>query len=135
MNLPPQEIETTVLDIEWSISGHNYTPVAIVKTVRLMGSNVSRASLANPNLIEELSLKIGSEVFVSKRGDIIPKIERIKNTPPDAKDVEIPSTCEVCNTALTNEGTRLFCPNEQCPKRAYHRHKKWVRKLCVKYFS
>ncbi|GAG55908.1 unnamed protein product [marine sediment metagenome] len=31
-----------------------------------MGSNISRASLANPNLIDELGLKIGSEVFISK---------------------------------------------------------------------
>ncbi|KKM62918.1 hypothetical protein LCGC14_1516830, partial [marine sediment metagenome] len=39
-------IETKVLDVEWSISGHNYTPVAIVESVRLMGTTVSRASLA-----------------------------------------------------------------------------------------
>ncbi|KKL62057.1 hypothetical protein LCGC14_2189040, partial [marine sediment metagenome] len=61
--------ETKLLAVEWSISGHHYTPVAIVETVHLMGSNVSRASLANPNLIEDLKIKIGSEVFITKRGD------------------------------------------------------------------
>ncbi|KKN67846.1 hypothetical protein LCGC14_0457260 [marine sediment metagenome] len=75
---PSEMIETKVLDVEWSISGHNYTPVAKVESVRLMGTTVSRASLANPNLIQELKLKIGSEVFISKRGDIIPKIESTK---------------------------------------------------------
>ncbi len=50
-----------------------------------MGTTVSRASLANPNLIKNLKLKIGSEVFISKRGDIIPKIESVIKTPPDAK--------------------------------------------------
>jgi DNA ligase (NAD+) len=130
-----EEIETTVLDVEWSISGHNYTPVAIVEPVRLMGSTVSRASLANPNLIKDLKLKIGSEVFISKRGDIIPKIERIIKTPKDAKEIPVPTICEVCNTQLTNEGTRLYCPNDLCPKRTYHRLIKWIKKLNIKHFS
>ena len=130
-----EEIETTLLDVEWSLSGHNYTPVAIVKTVKLMGTNVSRASLANPNLIEELKLKIGSEVMISKRGDIIPKIERVLGTPLDAKDIVVPNICEVCKTHLINEGTRLYCPNEVCPKRLYHRLIKWISKLNVKHFS
>jgi len=130
-----EEIETTLLDVEWSISGQNYTPIAIVEPVRLMGTTVSRASLANPNLIEDLKLKIGSEVFISKRGDIIPKIERIIKTPSDAKEIPIPTICEVCNTKLINEGTRLYCPNEACPKRAYHRLVKWINKLNVKHFS
>ena len=89
-----EEIETTLLDVEWSISGQNYTPIAIVDPVRLMGTTVSRASLANPNLIEDLKLKIGSEVFISKRGDIIPKIERVIKTPSDAKEIPIPTICE-----------------------------------------
>ncbi len=130
-----EEIETTVLDVEWSISGHNYTPVAIVETVHLMGSDISRASLANPNLIDELGLKISSEVFISKRGDIIPKIERVIKTPLDARDIPIPTVCEECKTTLINEGTRLYCPNESCPKRLYHRIVKWIRKLEVKHFS
>ncbi len=130
-----EEIETVLLDVEWSISGSNYTPVAIVETVKLMGTNVSRASLANPNLIEELNLKIGSKVFISKRGDIIPKIESVIETPENAKEIPIPKTCETCDSELANEGTRLYCPNEDCPKRTYHRLQKWIRKLGVKHFS
>lgn len=130
-----EEIETTLLDVQWSISGANYTPVAIVEPVHLMGSNVSRASLANPNLIKELNIKLGSEVFISKRGDIIPKIERVIKTPPNAKDISLPTTCETCNTTLINEGTRLYCPNEDCPKRAYYRIVRWIKKLNVKHFS
>ncbi|MFX1344106.1 MAG: NAD-dependent DNA ligase LigA [Promethearchaeota archaeon] len=130
-----EEIETTLLDVEWSISGQNYTPVAIVEPVRLMGTTVQRASLANPNLIADLKLKIGSEVFISKRGDIIPKIERVIKTPPDAREIPILTVCEECKTKLVNEGTRLYCPNETCPKRAYHRLVKWINKLGVKHFS
>ncbi len=130
-----EEIETKVLDVEWSISGHNYTPVAIVEPVRLMGTTVSRASLANPNLIHNLNLKIGSEVFISKRGDIIPKIESVIKTPLESEEILTPEICEVCKTKLVNEGTRLYCPNELCPKRKYHRLRKWIKKLKIKFFS
>jgi len=130
-----EEIETKLLDVEWSISGQNYTPVAIVEKVNLAGSNVSRASLANPNLIEELGIKIGSEVVVSKRGDIIPKIERVIKTSSDAREIPIPKICEECDTALVNEGTRLYCPNEACAKRVYYRLVRWIKKLNVKHFS
>ena len=130
-----EEMETVVLGIEWSQNGHNYTPVALIETINLMGSNLSRASLANPNLIKELDLKIGSEVMVSKRGDVIPKIERILKTPVDAREIEVPKICEICNTKLNNEGTRLYCPNDNCPKRHYHRLIKWIKTLEIKNFS
>ena len=31
-----EETETTLRDVEWSVSGHIYTPVAIVEPVRLI---------------------------------------------------------------------------------------------------
>ena len=130
-----EEIETTLIDVEWSKNGHNYTPVAIVEPVRLMGTTVQRASLANPNLINELGLKIGCVVMISKRGDIIPKIESVLMSPSETKDIILPERCEVCHTSLINEGTRLYCPNEDCPKRKYHRLLKWLSKLGIKYFS
>jgi len=131
----PEEVESTVIDIEWSESGANYTPIAIVEPVSIAGTTVQRASLANPNLVKELKLKIGSKVIVSKRGDIIPKIERVVHTPADAKRIQYPSKCNACNTLLVDEGTRLYCPNKDCSKRAYHRLLKWIKKLEVKYFG
>ena len=127
--------KTTVIDVEWSLSGPNYTPIAIVEPVRLAGTTVSRASLANPNLVQEMGLKIGSEVLISKRGDIIPKIEEVINSPKLAKDITIPIVCETCKTKLINEGTRLYCPNESCPKRDYQRLQRWIWILGVKHFS
>ena len=131
----PEEVESTVVDVEWSESGANYTPIAIVEPVSIAGTTVQRASLANPNVVKELNLKIGSKVVVSKRGDIIPKIERVIHTPEDAKKVQYPSICNACNTPLVDEGTRLYCPNKDCSKRAYHRLLKWIKKLEVKYFG
>ena len=131
----PEEVKSTLIAVEWSESGANYTPVAIIEPVSIAGTTVQRASLANPNLIEELNLKTGSEVIVSKRGDIIPKIERVAHTPLEAKKIPYPTVCNACNTPLVDEGTRLYCPNKDCSKRAYHRLLKWIRKLEVKNFG
>jgi DNA ligase (NAD+) len=131
----PEEVESTLIGVEWSESGANYTPVALIEPVSIAGTTVQRASLANPNLIAELNLKIGSKVIVSKRGDIIPKIERVVHTPLEAKTIQFPSTCNACNTPLVDEGTRLYCPNKNCSKRAYHRLLRWIKKLEVKNFG
>lgn len=131
----PEEIETTVIDVEWSESGAIYTPIAIVNPVEIAGTTVQRASLANPDLITSLGLKIGSNVIISKRGDIIPKIERVIANPAGVKSVQIPEFCSSCNTKLINEGTKLYCPNEQCSKKDYFRLLKWIRILNIKDFG
>jgi DNA ligase (NAD+) len=130
-----EEIETTVRDVEWSESGAIYTPIAIVDPVEIAGTTVQRASLANPDLIKSLGLKIGSKVMISKRGEIIPKIERVVINPPESKPVKIPEVCSTCNAKLVNEGTKLYCPNEQCSKKDYFRLTKWIRTLNVKDFG
>jgi DNA ligase (NAD+) len=131
----PEESETTVIAVEWSESGAIYTPVAIVEPVEIAGTTVQRASLANPDLIATLGLKIGSKVIISKRGEIIPKIESVLENPPNAKPIEVPTICSTCNTKLINEGTILYCPNEQCPKKEYFRLVKWIKTLNIKDFG
>ncbi len=130
-----EEAKTTLKGIEWSESGVTYTPIALIEPVRLAGTIVKRASLANPNIIESLNLKIGSEVLVTKRGEIIPKIEALIENPDDAKLIEYPKTCSACKTSLKNEGTRLFCPNINCPKLIHHRIEKWISVLDIRDFG
>lgn len=134
---PPEEKCSIVEEIIWSISGATYTPVAFIKPLELAGTTVRKASLCNPNILRDLGVKEGSRVVVVKRGDIIPKIEKVIETPEDAKDVWIPEVCEVCESelALQNEGTRLFCPNNGCPKRLHHRVCKWIEKLEIRDFG
>lgn len=121
-----EEAVTTVRDIEWNESGATYTPVAVFDEVELNGTRVRRASLANPNLVRALGVRRGSRVVVVKRGEIIPKITRVLDTPPDAPAVEFPKVCGTCGTPLRDEGSRLYCPNKSCEKRVLHRLLKWV---------
>ena len=122
-----EEAVSVVRQIEWSISGVTYTPVAIFDEVELNGTKVQRASLANPDTLRELGVQIGSRVVVVKRGEIIPKIESL--APSLDGDilipVEFPHKCEVCQTELIDEGSRLYCPNKKCSKRILHQLLKW----------
>ena len=122
-----EEAVSVVHQIEWSISGVTYTPVAIFDEVELNGTKVQRASLANPDTLRDLGVQIGSRVVVVKRGEIIPKIESLAPSLDGdiLTPVEFPHKCEVCQTELIDEGSRLYCPNKKCSKRILHQLLKW----------
>jgi DNA ligase (NAD+) len=136
-----EEAVSILRAVEWSESGSTYTPIGIVDPVRLAGTTVQRANLNNPDMIRALGLKIGSPVRVVKRGEIIPKIEGLAlsamdNIDPDTlKDIDLPKLCGTCGTALVDAGTRLYCPNLQCPKRIHHRIEKWISVLDIREFG
>jgi DNA ligase (NAD+) len=131
---PLQEATTTLVAVQWSESGATYTPVAIIEPVRLAGTTVRRASLANTNTLRGMGLRIGSRVVVVKRGEIIPKIEGLVENPPDSQDIVPPSICS-CGAVLVDDGTRLYCPNAACPKKSLHRLEKWIATVDVMEFG
>lgn len=116
-----EEEVSTLREVEWSQSGATYTPVAIFDEVELNGTKVRRASLANPDTMRKLGVRIGSHVVVVKRGEIIPKIESVVEEKGIAtSEIDFPHHCETCGAALVDEGSRLYCPNRSCPKRVLH---------------
>lgn len=116
-----EEEVSTLREVEWSQSGATYTPVAIFDEVELNGTKVRRASLANPDTMRKLGVRIGSHVVVVKRGEIIPKIESVVEEKGIAtSEIDFPHHCETCGAALVDEGSRLYCPNKSCPKRVLH---------------
>ncbi len=131
----PEEAVTRLKAIEWSESGALYTPIGIVEPVRLAGTTVQRANLCNPDMIRTMGLKLGSMVVITKRGEIIPKIETLVENPADAIEIDQPLVCGACGTALLDEGTRLYCPNEACPKKELHRLEKWLTILDIRAFG
>jgi DNA ligase (NAD+) len=127
-----EEAVSTLKAVEWSESGATYTPIGIVEPVRLAGTTVQRANLNNPAMIRDMGLKIGSRVIMVKRGEIIPKIERLaEENSLLTEEIELPEKCAVCGTVLVDEGTRLYCPNAACPKRLLHRLQKWIAVLDI----
>lgn len=128
-----EEAVTTLREVEWSVSGGTYTPVAIFDEVELNGTRVQRASLANPDTLRKLGVAIGSHVVVVKRGEIIPKIESVvEEKGLETKAIDFPQVCEVCGTKLVDEGSRLFCPNKNCSKRVLHRLLKYQQVVDIR---
>jgi DNA ligase (NAD+) len=131
------EMQTILLDVEWSLSGKFRTPVAICKPVRINGTTVKRANLANYGLIKNLGLKIGDTVILVKRGEIIPKIIGVVKTETNDinKPIIPPKTCEVCGTSLEIDGAYIVCPNKKCPEQISHRIQKWIKVQEIKFIG
>ena len=130
-----EEQETTLRRVEWSQSGHLYTPIAVTDPVRLAGTTVQRANLVNPRLIRELALRIGSTIAISKRGEIIPKIERLISNDRATEAIEVPTECYECGSALVLEDMRVYCPNARCPQLIIRRVRRWIEVLDIKEFG
>lgn len=108
--------QTTLLEIEWSPSRTGLiNPVAIFEPVQLEGTTVSRASVHNLSIMEELELGIGDQITVYKANMIIPQIaENLTRS----RKIQIPKTCPVCGKATQicqeNDTKTLVCPNPEC---------------------
>ena len=108
--------ETRLTEIEWSPSRTGLiNPVAIFEPVELEGTTVSRASVHNISIMEELELGVGDTIQVYKANMIIPQIAE-NLTRSGIKD--IPQHCPVCggDTSIQQlAGTKtLCCTNPQC---------------------
>ena len=108
--------ETTLKEIEWSPSRTGLiNPVAVFEPVELEGTTVSRASVHNISIMEELELGVGDRITVYKANMIIPQIAE-NLTRSGVKD--IPETCPVCGgatrIAMDNETKTLYCTNPGC---------------------
>lgn len=95
-------------------------PVAIINPVEIDGVTVTRATLHNLSYIRELKLKIGNEVEIVRRGDVIPKITKnLSEEHGNFSDIIIPKTCPSCGGQTmilkSDSGTEiLICNNDNC---------------------
>ncbi len=125
--------ETILRDIEWSPSRTGLiNPVAIFDTVELEGTNVSRASLHNISIMEELKLGIGDTIKVFKANMIIPQVEE---NVTKSNSFKIPNKCPVCGSKTViknNDGVKtLFCENELCPIKHIKSFENFVSRNCM----
>lgn len=117
---PPEEAETVVREIEWTIGRTGVaTPTAVMDPVRIAGSTVSRASLHNADYIREKDIRLLDTVIIYKAGDIIPEVSFVvmDKRSPESQPYEIPTHCPVCDSELVHldEEVALRCINPKCP--------------------
>ena len=129
-----QEHNTTILrDVEWSTTRTGLiNPVAIFDNVEIDGTDVSRASLHNLNIIEDLELGIGDEISVIKANQIIPQVVE-NNT--RSNTLQIPKVCPCCGEPtmieVTDSSKVLKCTNDNCKAKLISKFENFVGKKCM----
>ena len=117
---PEEELATKLLDVELSVGRTGIiTPVAILDPIVISGSTVSKASLHNKDIIEELDIHIGDMVVVKKAGEIIPKVVRVVRElrTEGSTKYTMPNTCPSCGqqTYIKENDPFTRCKNPDCP--------------------
>ncbi len=103
------------IDVQVGRTGR-ITPVARVEPVQIGGSTVSNVTLHNQDYIDLLELCVGDTVAVSKRGDVIPAIERVvEKNETGNRTWGMPELCPSCKSSLIKRGAHHFCANGGCP--------------------
>ena len=124
-----EEYETILRDIEWGMGRTGVlTPVAIFDTIDVEGSEVSRASLHNISIIEDLGiLHKGEKIYIYKANQIIPQISKAERN-PEATEFDLlkyPEVCPVCGGDTTikqeNNSKMLYCDNPLCEGKLVNR--------------
>ena len=118
---PEEELATKLLDIELSVGRTGIiTPVAVLNPINISGSTVSKASLHNKDIIDELDIHIGDMVVVKKAGEIIPKVVRVVEELrlANSEKYVMPNICPSCESkTFTKEGDPFTrCLNPDCPE-------------------
>ena len=127
-----EEYETTLQDIEWTMGRTGIlTPVAILEPVEIDGTEVSRTSLHNISIMENLLDGYGwkgQQVYVYKANQIIPQISKAEKDIDKTDNKEyfgIPFTCPICNKKTEikqeNESKVLYCANPNCEGKLINR--------------
>jgi DNA ligase (NAD+) len=120
---PPEGRTTVVRDVVVQVGRTGVlTPVADLEPVAVAGSTVSRATLHNFDEVRRLGLMIGDTVWVTKGGEVIPKVVGVVTAerPANAVAVAVPERCPSCGTQVERltDQVALRCPNPECPAAA-----------------
>src|SRR6201999_1032715 len=110
------EEKTTVLaDVVWDVGKTGkIAPVAHLELVFVGGTTVTRATLANQEVIQARGVRIGDTGLVGPAGTVIPfapgGLSDSKRT-GEERDTVPPSACPSCGEPLTERGEsrELFC--------------------------
>ena len=110
---PASTSETQIKNIVWQVGPlGTITPVAELEPIEIAGAIISFASLANYQLIIEKDINIGDIVEITRRGDVIPHVERVINKVTKGH-IDIPQYCPSCQSKLIKEDKYLRCPNSK----------------------
>ncbi len=117
---PAEQKRTKLLDITVQVGRTGVlTPNAVFETVRLAGTNVSKATLHNIDNIRQKDIRIGDTIIVRKAGDIIPEVIEVDKSQRDGTEQvwEMPELCPVCGAKVVKleDEAASRCTGYECP--------------------
>ena len=132
------EEKTTLLEnVLWDVGKTGkIAPVAALAPVFVGGTTVTRATLANQEVIKARGIKIGDTVLVRRAGDVIPFVAGVldasKRTGQE-QEIVPPTHCPSCGEPLTEQGNsrELFCTNVACPAQTVRRLIHWASRAAA----
>jgi DNA ligase (NAD+) len=132
------EEKTTVLaDVVWDVGKiGKVAPVAVLEPVFVGGTTVTRATLANQEVIRARDVRIGDTVLVRRAGDVIPFVAGVldasKRTGQE-REIVPPGECPSCGQELVEQGNsrELYCTNVACPAQTVRRLIHWASRTAA----
>lgn len=132
-----EEKTTLLADVVWDVGKTGkIAPVAWLEPVFVGGTTVTRATLANQEVIRARGIKIGDTVLVRRAGDVIPFVAGVLDASRRTgaeRDIVPPTTCPSCQEPLTEQGNsrELFCTNVACPAQTVRRLIHWASRAAA----
>ena len=123
------EYETTLQEIEWSMGKTGQlTPVAVFDPVDDGESVITRASLHNLNIMEQIlhTPFKGQKIKVVKQNQIIPQV--VWGEESDNQYYSIPAYCPICEQPTIIKGDFVYCSNPNCEGKFINTLKHFVGK-------
>ncbi|MFE3229960.1 NAD-dependent DNA ligase LigA [Nocardia sp. NPDC059228] len=132
------EEKTTLLDdVVWDVGKTGkIVPVAWLEPVFVGGTTVTKATLANQEVIRARDIKIGDTVLVRRAGDVIPFVAGVLDASQRTgaeREIVPPTVCPSCGQPVTEQGNsrELFCTNVSCPAQTVRRLIHWASRAAA----
>ncbi|WP_063053121.1 NAD-dependent DNA ligase LigA [Nocardia arthritidis] len=132
------EEKTTVLtEVVWDVGKTGkIVPVAWLEPVFVGGTTVTKATLANQEVIRARDIKVGDTVLVRRAGDVIPFVAGVLDASRrtgEEREIVPPTTCPSCGQPVTEQGNsrELFCTNVSCPAQTVRRLIHWASRAAA----
>ena len=132
-----EEKTTLLADVVWDVGKiGKVAPVAVLEPVFVGGTTVTRATLANQEVIRARDVRIGDTVLVRRAGDVIPFVAGVLDASARTgaeREIVAPADCPSCGQPLTEQGNsrELYCTNVGCPAQTVRRLIHWASRAAA----
>ncbi|WP_067672528.1 NAD-dependent DNA ligase LigA [Nocardia miyunensis] len=132
-----EEKTTLLAEVVWDVGKTGkIVPVAWLEPVFVGGTTVTKATLANQQVIRARDIKIGDTVLVRRAGDVIPFVAGVLDAARRTgaeREIVPPTVCPSCGQPVTEQGNsrELFCTNVSCPAQTVRRLIHWASRAAA----